>query len=53
MDQTAANLKKAMSEKNLAHATTQEISDYLSETADILSKTSEILSETAKVIHKS
>ena len=50
LDQTAASLKKALSEKNLEHASTQEISETLLETADLLSKTSEILSQTAKVV---
>ena len=45
---TAATLKKAISEKNLSQATTQELSETLHETAEILSKTSEIMSETAK-----
>ena len=45
---TAATLKKAISEKNLSEATTQELSETIHETAEILSKTSEILSETAK-----
>ena len=48
LDKTAATLKKAISEKNLAHASTQELTETLHETAEILSKTSEILSETAK-----
>ena len=48
LDKTAATLKKAISDKNLAHASTQELTETLHETAEILSKTSEILSETAK-----
>ena len=48
LDITAATLKKAISDKNLAHASTQELTETLHETAEILSKTSEILSETAK-----
>ena len=45
---TAETLKKAISEKNLSQASTQEITETIHETAEILSKTSEILSETAK-----
>ena len=48
LDKTAATLKKAISDKNLAHASTQELTETLHETAEILSKTSEILTETAK-----
>ncbi|XP_023346354.1 uncharacterized protein LOC111715276 [Eurytemora carolleeae] len=48
LDETAATLKKAISEKNIAQATTQELTDTLHDTAELLSKTSQVLSHTAR-----
>ena len=35
LDKTAASLKKTISDKNLEHASTQEISETLQETRDV------------------